>query len=416
MTIKQQDIELEAALLKSLAVKKNFDKFYKVLDNKRLIPVTNVLLKDYAKYYEKYNNDIDWDVFYTDFSQNYHKKDMDENDIAYYRETVFPLIKNSEIKDSLYTSLLEREATVKINEVVDSGFCHKKIEEIVASLKNQLHIHQKCNNDERFKRMTDVDLASLHNENGISWWSPALQAGIGSLAPGQFILVAADSNAGKSACVITQVAHTLKLKTGRPILYFDSEHTDEELRGRILSNLYREKVPEGFEAIAHNQERIYKHFAKEYGTDSIYTYQLRSPNDLKMIESAIEKFNPCLVVIDMIDKMSNSLAVTDLTPLYDHIRSLANTGYPIIGTTQAGNTSYQDKETGQYKHRKKLTDKDTAGSKYGKQGAAYCMLMIGQDDDMPGVRYLTTTKKKRGRAVSLTCRLDEKYSLYEEIL
>jgi len=419
MTIKQEDITLEASLLKSMSIKKNFDKFYNVLNHKRLIPVTNVMLNDYKKYYEKYNEDINWELFHNEFTQNWHSKDFDEQDIIYYRDTVFPLISNSEIGNSLYTSLLEREAIVKINEIVENGFCHNKIEEVVTSLKDQLQIYQKSSDEDVFK-LSNVDLSKLDTSNGLTWFLPALQAGINSLMPGQFILVSADSGAGKSAFCVSQAVHVFKQLHARgdtrPILYCTSEDTKEDLAGRFLSNLYKEKCIGGFEEIVERFEKVNGHFAENYLEELFIGMSIRGPRDMYKIKDKIERYNPCIIIIDMLDVLSDSLDIQCLTKIYNEIRSIANDGVPIIGTTQAGNTSYRT-EDGQIKHRKWLTEKDTAGSKGGgKQGAAYCMIMIGQDDDTPGLRYVTTTKKKRGKHVSVTCKLEEKYSLYKELL
>lgn len=419
MQITPEDISLEASLLKSLAVKKNYDKFYKVLDTKKLIPITDRLLKNYSKYYEKYNEDIDWDTFYTEFTQNM-SNDLDKDDISYYRETVFPLVQNAEIKDSLYTALLEREASSKIEHVIQSGFCHEKIHEIVTSLKTQLQIYRKDSDDSIFK-LDSIDLSALNTDNGLTWFLPALQAGINSHMPGQFVLVSADSGAGKSAFCISQAVHVFKQlnqkNDTRPILYCTSEDTKEDLAGRFLSNLYKDKCTGGFEDVIVNFKRVNEHYTKHYNSDLFIGMSIRSPKDVYKIRTKIDMFNPSVVIIDMLDVLSDSLDINSLTKTYNEIRMISNDGVPIIGTTQAGNTSYQEKETGQYKHRKWLTEKDTSGSKGGgKQGAAYCMLMIGQDDDMPGVRYISTTKKKRGKNVRVTCKLTEQYSLYEELL
>jgi archaellum biogenesis ATPase FlaH len=417
--IKQQDISLEASLLKALAIQDNYNKFINVLDKKRLIPITNDLLKDYKKYYDTYNTDIDWGVFYTEFAHNWHKRDMDEHDLNQYKETIFPLVQNAVVDDNVFVALLEREATNKIEEIISKGLDPNKVSEVLNDLEQKKAVYSK--NTLGMLRMTDVDLEGLDNTGGVTWCLPSLQAGLGSIMPGQFILLSADSNVGKSALAITQVAHTLKLKLEKPILYFDSEHTDKELRCRILANLYKDKVAEGFDGVWKEWERVYKHYDAEYGPDRFYTERIQGANDLNKIESLVEKYDPCLVVVDMIDIMSPSLSIQDITPLYNRIRSIANKGYAVIGTTQAGNTSYmhKDEATGKvtYKTRKWLTEKDTSGSKGGgKQGAAYCMIMIGKDDEMENIRYVTTTKKKRGKNTDITCEYVEDYSFYKELL
>ena len=419
MTINKQDVELEAGLLKSMASKRTFDKFYSSLDTKKLIPLTASLLKDYDTYYQKYNEDINWDTFYTEFTQNW-RKDLDHEDINYYRETVFPLVKNATVNESLYVALAEREAASKIQESIDQGFSHIKIEEIVSSLKDNLQLYQKGDDEDIFK-LGGMDLSVLDVSHGLHWFLPSLQASLSSIMPGQFIVVSADSGAGKSAFCISQAAHVFRQlhdrADSRPILYCTSEDTKEDLAGRFLSNLYKDKVVGGFEDIITKFDKVNTHFTKEYNSELFIGMTIRGHKDLYKIKQKIDKYNPSLIVIDMLDTLCESLDITSMTKTYNAIRAMANDGYAIIGTSQAGNTSYKESETGQYKHRKWLSEKDLAGSKGGgKQGAAYCMIMIGQDDDTPGVRYVSTTKKKRGKHCAVTCTLHEEYSLYRELL
>jgi hypothetical protein len=399
----------------------NYDQFSLCLDLKRLIPITKNLLDDYKKYYDKYpeHKDIDFNTFYSDFSSVWHRRDEIGEDLQYYRETVFPLIENAEVGPNVYINLLERQATDAIEQVIAEGFDQAKIGIILKELDDKKSQYINKDDNDIFKIDT-LDLSVLDSSNGLSWFLPSLQSSLGSHMAGQFIVVAADSNAGKSAFCISQAVHVFehlhKAKIDRPILYCTSEDTKEDLAGRFLSNLYKDKVHGGFEQIVADWDKVSKHYAKTYDPELFIGMQIRSNADLFKIRKKIDKYNPSIIIVDMLDKLSASDAIIDLTKLYQDVRGIANDGYPILGTSQTGNTSYQDKNTGEFKHRKHLKDKDLANSKSGKQGAAYCMIMIGMDDDMPGVRYVSTTKKKRGSHVSTTCTLNEQFSLYRELL
>lgn len=420
---KQEDISLEASLLKALAVKKNYKQFASSLDKKKLIPTTAVLLDDYKKYYAAHSHDeIDWGLFYTEFSQNYHKEDLKTADLKYYREIVFPVIQNSEISDGLYVALLERQAVVRITKVLEKGYDSTQIEAINLELKTAKSKYTK-ESDELTFTIGELDLAVLDTSRGVEWFLKALQSGLLSLMPGQFVVVAADSNTGKSAFCISQAVHTFKkiahkatrdAETARPILYCTSEDTEEDLACRFLSCLYRDKCLGGFEEVISDFSTVSESYKKYFDDSMFIGMQIRSASDLELIKQKIITHNPCLVIIDMLDKLSSSDNIQDLTKLYQEIRSIANSGYPIIGTSQTGNTSYMDSQTNEYKHRKKLTDKDMANSKSGKQGAASCLVMIGQDDDVPNRRLITTTKKKRGRNVWVAAELQNQYSFYKE--
>lgn len=416
----QEDIQLEASLLKALSIEKNHKQFIHVLDTKRLIPITNLLLKDYKKYYEKYENDIDWGVFYTEFSQNWHKKDLDEDDLRYYRETVFPLVQNSIVLDSLFISLLERDASEKIKDISESGFDHKAINTVLEELDVLRSVYDNNKKDDEVFSLGAVDVSVLESSNGLPWFMPSLQAGLGSHMPGQFMVIAADSDVGKSAFCISQAVHVFKhlnkLKSAGPILYCTSEDTKEDLACRFLSCLYKDVVHNGFEDIITQYDKVLESYKKSFDDKLFVGVSVRGSGSLYTIKQKIAKYKPSLIIIDMLDKLSGSDNIQDLTKLYQEIRGISNDGFPIIGTSQTGNTSYEDKQTHETKHRKWLSDKDLAGSKSGKQGAAYCMIMIGKDDAVPGVRYVATTKKKRGKHCRITCEIIEKYSLYKELI
>lgn len=419
MNYTKEDVTLEASLLKTLSVKKHYDQFINVLDVKRLIPTTASLLKDYKKYFDKYNNDIDFEVFYQDFSQNWHRRDMTEYDLKYYRETVLPLIAESKIDTSVYITLLEREAASKIDTLTAQGVDTVAIHDVLTELANKKSAFLNVKDDDVFS-LTDVNLEVLDTSNGLEWFMPTIQANLNSMMPGQFIVVAADSDTGKSAFCISQAVHTFKQlhmkNSNRPILYCTSEDTKEDLAARFLSCLYANEYIGGFEQIVREYKEVTKRYKKEYKDGLFVGMQIRSHVDLIKLQNKIVKYNPSLIIIDMLDKLSNSDNIQDLTQLYQTVRGVANEGYSIIGTSQSGNTSYKDGETGEYKHRKWLTDKDLANSKSGKQGAAYCMIMIGRDDDIPNIRYLSTTKKKRGKHVALTCEILQEFSMYKELM
>ncbi len=421
---KLEDISLEASLLKALSNRKAYTQFINSLDKKKLIPLTAKLLDDYKIYFKSYqSDDIDWQLFYTDFSQNWHKEDLDARDLAHYRDTVFPLIQNSVVDDGMYISLLERDASSSISKSLEKGVDLVYINDVTSTL-SRLKATYLNQHDESVFNIANLDLTVLDNSNGIEWFLSSLQAGLGSLMPGQFVIVAADSDTGKSAFCISQAVHVFKQiaqqhnKVGntRPILYCTSEDTREDLACRFLSCLYKDKCLGGFEEIINKFEKVNESFKKHFDSSLFIGVPLRGPSDMLNLRQKIDMYNPCIIIIDMLDKLSNSDNIQDLTKLYQEIRGIANDGYPIIGTSQTGNTSYQDKETKEYKHRRWLTDKDLSGSKSGKQGAAYCMIMIGKDDEVPGVRYLSTTKKKRGKHVNVTCEIQDAYSFYRELL
>ena len=420
-----EDIRLESSLLKAMSVKKNFDTFSEFVDFKRLLPNTSLILKDYKKYFEAFvdHEVINWGTFTTQFAQQWHSRDLDEDDIVYYRDTVIPLIEQVDLKDvsGVLVGLLDREYSDRIQNLITSGVDSEQLHEILINYNREKSKYVTQLDEEAFS-IDKVDFSILDKANGIPWFLPSLQKGLGSLVQGQFVVVAADYGVGKSAFVISQLAHTLKYLRAkgdnRPVLYFNSEGTQADVFTRTLSNLYNNKIPGGFEDVLKKIDGISADFVDKFNKDTLLVFQIQQ-GDMSKIKQKVDMYKPSVVIIDIMDVLAKEEDVQNLKKLYDGLRLLSAATCPIIGTTQSGNTSYQyfDKTKSEMvtKHRKWLSEKDLYGSKAGKGGAADTIITIGKDDDMPHVRYVHTPKKKRGNVVSTTCEIVEKYSLYKEM-
>jgi len=423
--VKPEDIRLESSLLRAMSVKKHYDTFAEFIDLKRLLPNTALLLKDYKKYFESFAEhiEINWGTFTTEFAQHWHSKDLDDDDIAYYRDTVIPLIEQVPDPDvnGVLVGLIDREYTSRYTQQLAAGVDTKVLQEILDDHQQEKAKYITKIDEEAFS-IDKVDFSILDKENGIPWFLPSLQKGLGSLVQGQFVVVAADYGVGKSAFVISQLAHTLKYlrakKDHRPVLYFNSEGTQADVFTRTLSNLYSNKIVGGFEDVLKQVDKVSVDFMEKFNKDTFLVFQIQQ-GDMSKIKQKIDIYNPCVVIIDIMDVLAKEEDVQHLKKLYDGLRLLSAQSCPIIGTTQSGNTSYQyfDKEKSEMvtKHRRWLSEKDLYGSKAGKGGAADTIITIGKDDEMPHVRYVHTPKKKRGAVVSVTCEIVEKYSIYKEM-
>lgn len=423
--VKESDILIETSLLKAMSIRYNYDTFADFIDFKRLLPNTLILLTDYEKYYKAFDHDeIDWGTFVTEFSQRWHRKDLDNDDIVYYRDTVIPMIqsKPQQEVEQVLVSLLDRQYTDKLYSAIDGGIDANEVEELVDEYRLNKSKYSIEVDEEAFS-IDRVDFSILDKENGVPWFLPSLQQGLGSLVQGQFVVVAADYGTGKSAFVINQSVEAFKQlhRTGgtNPVLYFNSEGTSADVFTRFLSCLYSKHVTGGFEEVLKRIEEVREKFVATFNANNFLVFQIQQ-GDTSKIRQKVAQYKPSMVIIDIADTLAKEEDVQSLKKLFDGLRLLSAQSCPIIATTQSGNTEYKyfDKEENQMvtKTRKWLTDKDLYGSKAGKGGAADTIITIGKDDDMPNVRYVHTPKKKRGQIVSTTCELVEKFSLYREVI
>lgn len=414
------DVVLEAELLKAFSIKENYLSYNHVLDYKRLLPNTSLLLKDYKEYFDIYpsHTEVNWGIFYTHFSQNWHIANLTTPEIEYYRDYVFPTVRNSRTANttSCIVGLIKKKTLddlANISGELNPDKIRIILDEFEQSTSNILQPH-----DTEICKIDTVDFTELDKANGIPFFLPTLQDGLGSLVKGQFVIVSADYGTGKSAFVISQAVHTLihlhKTNDERPILYFNSEGTSADIFGRFCSNLFKDKLRGGFEEVIVRAEEVKESFLKTFSANQFLVIQMMS-SSIDWLHTKIKKYNPALVIIDITDTLAPEEDVMNLKKVYDRLRLLSGTYCPIIGTTQSGDTSYKDSETGEIKNKKWLNDKALYGSKTGKGGSADSIITIGKDDANKNLRYITTPKKKRGKEVYLTCELVDIYSLYKEL-
>lgn len=421
--IKPKDIALETSLLKNMSVAETYTKYIKNIDHKRILPNTSLLLMDYGKYFQTFptHKEIDFGEFYTKFANEWHAKDLDQQDIEYYRDYVFPAVQAKELSDPRenFQWLLKKQHVEAIDTLLQNGADMSKIRDLIDTYEKSLSGFTEENLDKEAHTIDRINFADLDKANGIPWFLPSLQSSLMSLTGGQFCIVSADFGTGKSAFVISQLAHTLKWakRTGekRPIMFVNSEGMACDVFARMLSCLYRDQVPGGFEEIVERSDEIKSKYLETFRASQVMVFQMSEVSNFKAVQDKMAKYDPCLVIIDICDKLAPEEDVQNLKKLYDNLRVQSGLGCPIIGTSQSGNTSYFDQEKKEVKNKKWLDDHSLYGSITGKGGSADLIITIGREGGTSPLRYIATPKKKRGKEVRITAELQDKFSFYKEL-
>ncbi len=418
-----RQVTAEAALLKSMSLRSNYTNYWSYVNTDVLNKDSAVIGNDLQKYFDLYQDheEVDWDLFTTQFCSNWHSIDTSNEDLLYYKEFVIPEIKSSEFSSDTHSCLLgviNKEVLEKINKLSKNGFSIDKVRGLLDDYEgkyNSIINHQ----DKDCFHLDEIDYSILDHKNGIPYFLPTLQKALGGLMAGNFVIVAADIGTGKSAFVISQAVHAFmylhSIGSEQPILYFNSEDTLAEVGMRFFSNLHHKTVTGGYEQLVKDRVLTTKSFNEQYNTQLFKTFQL-SGQGIAYVRNKLKKYRPSLVILDITDKLAPSEDVGVLKKLFDNLRDLAAEFLvPIIGTTQAGDKSYIDRE-GQTKNKKFLKSSDLYASKTGKGGSATVILSIGKDDEETDcTRYINISKKKRGEFARITATIEEKYSLYKEV-
>lgn len=411
-----EDVRIEASLLKILSERGNFNLYYPLINKDRLLHNTKFLLKDYEKYFQNFEHDkIDWGEFITQFSQNWHVSDLDEDDILYYRDTVIPYINkadSNEINNTLI-ALLNKNFREQISQLTSGD---TNIDLISDAINRYREEKAKILLEEADADGYTIDQVVEEEDNtGIPWFLPKLRENNGNIKLGDFIIVFAYNEVGKGAFAVSQVAKTLLSQPGKPILYFTSEDAVRKLYGRIISCLWQKSYIKGFHEVMDDFDNASTQFIEKFGKDSLRVYELGF-GELDKINREIDKHDPCLVVIDMADTLCPETEdPMTIKRVYDSLRQIANRKCPVMATSQANDTSYYSEKEGKMVNKQWLSRNDCYGSKVGKPSAATMMIGIAEDLTWSGRRYIHTPKNKEHEQIKVVCDLVEKFSYYQEV-
>lgn len=239
-------------------------------------------------------------------------------------------------------------------------------------------------------------LAEEKNNDGLRWRLKCLNEASRPLRPGDFIIVAARPDAGKTSFLSSELTFMAsQLPEGRPIIWLNNEGPGRRIIGRVWQAALGASMAE-LEELSRNKV-LYSSYAEAVGGPSnIRVYDVHDFMSHE-IEDLIKAEKPAMVVFDMIDNVRFSGmnhhggTRTDqlLETMYQWARSLGvKYECVIMATSQVS----ADGEGEQWPNQATLKD-----SKTGKQGAADMILMIGKDNTDSDARYLSMPKNKLAR-------------------
>lgn len=413
--------EFETDLLRIMSKRKTFEEHYKYLDKKRLIKQTRNLLQDFNKYFEAYSDDvIDRTKFYTQFSQNWHGTDLDNEEVEYYKEHVFPdIFDGRETPDdkSIILGLIKKTYVEKLKSLVEKDFSSTKIVEVLDSYNAKIANYETVK-DPYLTELTDLSPDEITKTGGINWDIYKLQQALGAIVRGELIVFTGDTNSGKSTAMIQQASSTVKqiLKDSSrgPVLYFNSEGPKTLLHARLWANLYKEHIRGGFDSILDNFEDVRDMFIQQGFNEKWKQWQLFGMTEDDVF-GRIDHYQPSLVIMDMPDGLIPDKNVSNLTRMYERLRAYADNICPIITGSQAGNTTFFNSKTKQNEKEKWLDDSHVMNAK-AKSHSATTLIGIGRDiDENSNNRYINIPKVKMGNAVRIHATLNKKYCEFVDI-
>lgn len=248
-------------------------------------------------------------------------------------------------------------------------------------------LEEKINNEEH---IATEDLSTILDETirepGLRWRLNTLNRMLGSLRGGDFLILTARPETGKTAFLASEITFMVEnlQKEAGPALWFNNE----EQRQKVKLRTYQAALGLTVETLLNDPikyEKLYNDVT--HGKLIIYddTFSKRE------VENLCKQYKPSLICFDQLDKVqgfTNDREDLRLGAIYQWARELAKKyNCPVIGVTQANGEA----EDVQWLHMGHI-----ANSKTSKQAEADCILGIGKlnDPSYTKVRYFSVMKNK----------------------
>jgi hypothetical protein len=210
---------------------------------------------------------------------------------------------------------------------------------------------------------------------GLEWPLKELNISLGPLRKGDFVLVGAYVETGKTTFAAQTVSHMvrqLKPEQG-PILWINNEEQSSKVMFRIIQSYFGVTTEE----LLKNAKKYEELYTKEVGDRILLPADDSGFNSVGRLNRLFREFAPSLIVFDQLDKvhLRGEFERDDLRlgGLYKWARTVAKDYAPVIAITQVDATGARSEW---------ITSDQLRGSKVDKPAEADAIITIGKSQDV----------------------------------
>ncbi|AJY42640.1 hypothetical protein BW21_2447 [Burkholderia humptydooensis] len=369
---------------------------------------TRTILKDYGKFFRvnPETQGIDPSAFLSYFAL-LHPKLQPEN-MTVFRAAILDSVNPPPpgTEDGIRERLVSLATATKLQTALE-GFNDGEVD-LTAALRSLAEQHETwIAREKKFPkvkaRIEDM-LEETANDTGLHWRLNCLNESMTPAQAGDFIVVAARVDSGKStffASELTYMAPQVDVVwpgRDRPIIVLNNEGPGKRLRHRLFNAALGVDNAELVEKS--RAGTVYQEYLKAIGgTDRIIVFDVHDYT-MSRLEEIIKELDPAVVVYDMLDNVQADIGTatnggtrTDqlLEWLYQRARVLAvKYEHVAIATSQLNGEA-----DGEVFPKLSML----ANSKTGKAGAADAVIMLGRSNnvDLQNTRFISTPKNKKRR-------------------
>lgn len=386
------------SILKVLESKNNYLRFKKHIKEHTLSKELNIIIKDIEDYFNDFDSHdkVDWDIFTTWFMTVKHTS-YSSDKLKIYQK-ILQNVLESELEEEdilpIVESFIEKDYAMKITDhliKLSQGDDSKDIMDVYSMMTEFESESSRAQQDDwMVSDDWDEVFASVSGDGGLSWRLEELNRSIGNIRKGDFIVVAARPDSGKTSFLCNEAGYMAQLlDDDQCVLWFNNEERGEKVKARLWCNVLNKPEHEVRANMLDSRAEVVRAFNGDLNKVKIISKPDMSAHD---VERVLAKHNPGLIIFDQLHKIqgfSTAFSETDhMTKLYGWARTIAQTYSPVINVHQASTDAAGEMWIEMHQ---------LYASKTGIQGEADAIITIGRTLDPstdPNVRGVYVPKNK----------------------
>lgn len=381
-------------LLAVISNKDNYTRFKEHVKKHNVSPITLEIFNVLNDYWDNYpaRTDVDLREFKTFFFIVKGKKIKDPS----VYEVAFDNLEKAlsdppPITKDLLAKLIETDYATQIYDVcLKIGTGQEgdllSIEDMLNSYKKE--IGASVERDEVFVKPSLSYLSGVVASGGLSWRLKELNVALGPIRKGDFIIVAARPETGKTTFTASEASHMMtQLQPDEHVIWINNEEASNKVMMRVIQASYQVTSSELLADPA-----TYESAFKSIGGDRFLILDddsgIKTVNKISML---FKEFKPGLIIFDQLDKVHGfDYEVREdlrIGKLYEWARDVAKEYCPVIAISQVDGTGEGEKW---------IQMNQLRGSKTDKIGEADAIITIGKSNE-PGMdlqRFIHVPKNK----------------------
>ena len=358
--------------------KENLSKYRRYIKPHVVMKETNTILDGMDKYYKTFPSvtDFAWDSFSAFLIADQSKRLTDDSIVKLRMmlskaKAFVPHHAHEEVVKTLieldYLALIMEEC-----EKVKEGSSDLEHVHILAT--NALKdVERYIEKDELFVSADLSAIADRITSSGYEWRLDALNRSLGPLRTGNFVIVAARVEVGKTTFLASEVSYLAQqLPKDRPVVWVNNEEESSVVFFRIV------QAALGIESkvIIADSKKAMTDYAALMGGNKDKIRVTKDMNNVRDLETLFREVNPGLIIFDQLDKVdgfkSDEREDLKLGKIYKWARELARSYGPVIAASQLSASAVEMKDP-------PFIGLDALrGSKTDKPGEADVVITIGK--------------------------------------